>query len=88
MRRDLGPADRLKLNEYLDLVRDVESRLLVRARAAGGTQAYTRPAADPADYATEVRMLIDLQVMALQADRTRVWTFMMGQQIPDRLVWP
>ncbi|MCX7283531.1 MAG: DUF1552 domain-containing protein, partial [Novosphingobium sp.] len=38
----------------------------------------------PDDFAEHVKLMIDLQVMALQTDMTRVGTFMIGREISNR----
>jgi hypothetical protein len=81
----LGAEDRRKLDEYLDAARSIEQRI---QRAAKGPVAeagsFAQPAGIPADFAEHVRLMIDLQVMAMQADLTRVATFMLGREISNR----
>jgi len=48
---------------------------------AGG---LVQPAGIPGDFAEHVRLMIDLEVLALQADLTRVVTFMAGREISNR----
>ncbi len=48
---------------------------------AGG---LARPAGIPDSFADHVRMMIDLQVLAMQADLTRVCSFMMGRELSNR----
>ena len=81
----LGAEDKRKLDEYLDATRAIEKRI---QRAAAGPQAeagsFAQPAGIPADFAEHVRLMIDLQVLAMQADLTRVSTFMLGREISNR----
>jgi len=82
----LGAHDRQKMDGYLDSVRDVERRI---ARAANSdldvdAGTMTRPAGIPEKFEDHVRMMIDLQVLALQADLTRVCTFMLGRELSNR----
>ncbi len=81
----LGAEDKRKLDEYLDATRAIEKRI---QRAAEGPQAeagsFAQPAGIPADFAEHVRLMIDLQVLAMQADLTRVATFMLGREISNR----
>ena len=84
----LGAEDRHKLDEYLEATRAIERRIQ-RAESstpAAGPQAggMVQPAGVPDDFATHVRLMIDLQVLALQADLTRVGTFMIGREISNR----
>ena len=80
----LGPRDRAKLGEYLDAVRDVEtphpeSRDPERPRPAGASS--SRRAASPAIFEDYVKLMFDLQVLAYQADMTRVITFMLTPEL-------
>ena len=81
----LGMEDRRKLDEYLDATRAIEKRI---QRAAEGPVAdaggLAQPAGIPGDFAEHVRLMIDLEVLAMQADLTRVATFMTGREISNR----
>ena len=81
----LGMEDRRKLDEYLDATRAIERRI---QRAAAGPVAdaggLVQPAGIPGDFAEHVRLMIDLEVLAMQADLTRVATFMSGREISNR----
>ncbi|WP_421847732.1 DUF1552 domain-containing protein [Novosphingobium sp.] len=81
----LGAEDKRKLDEYLDATRAIEKRI---QRAATGPQAeagsFAQPPGIPAEFAEHVRLMIDLQVLAMQADLTRVATFMLGREISNR----
>ncbi len=71
----LGVEDRLKLDEYLTAVREVEVR--VGSLGGGACDPGERPPPDLA-YGDHVEAMIDLMVLALQCDLTRVITFMVG----------
>ena len=77
----LGPADRRKLDEYVESIRDLERRI---ARAEADSERnlpeLQRPGGIPGGFSEHARLMIDLQVLALQADLTRVTTFMMGRE--------
>jgi hypothetical protein len=81
----LGAADRHKLDEYLTATRDIERRIQ-RAAAApmADAGALARPSGIPDSFDEHVRLMIDLQVLAMQADLTRVATFMVGREICNR----
>ena len=78
----LGSSDRAKVDHYLNSVREVERRIQIAE--AGVTENPTpdteRPVGVPAAYADHVRLMFDLQVLALQADITRVITFQMARE--------
>jgi hypothetical protein len=82
----LGANDRRKMDEYLESIRDVERRI---AKASQGTVKIDagdlpRPAGIPDSFADHVRMMVDLQVLAMQADLTRVCSFMIGRELSNR----
>jgi len=75
----IGNADRTKVNEYLDAVRDIERRIqLAEDQIDRDIPALERPVGIPATYSEQAKFLLDLQVLALQTDLTRVITFMYG----------
>ncbi len=82
----LGTEDRRKLDEYLEATRDIEKRIQKAAASGGGAQAANmeRPAGIPESFDAHVRMMIDLQVLAMQADITRIGSFMIGRELSNR----
>ena len=78
--RNLGAADKVKLAEYYDSVRDIETRLNLRDKTTAANIKMDRPAGPPSNYGDLVRLLLDLQVVALRTDQTRVWTFMLAAE--------
>lgn len=82
----LGAEDRRKVDEYLEATRDIEKRIQKTMAAGGGADAtgLQRPAGIPDSFDQHVRMMIDLQVLAMQADITRVGSLMLGREISNR----
>jgi hypothetical protein len=84
---DLGAADRSRINDYLETVREVERRI---QRAEADTAAgrlppdLERPLSAPALYADHARLMFDLQVLAWQGDITRVITFQLARETSNR----
>jgi hypothetical protein len=85
LKRAIGPTDRLKLDEYLDGIRDVERRI---QKAEEQTQVelplLEQPEGIPASFEEHVALMFDLQLLAYQTDLTRVITFMMGREVSSR----
>ena len=81
LKGSLGPGDGAKLVEYLDAIRDVERRIQ-RAEEQSGRElpVVDHPAGVPDSFDEHVRLMCDLQVLAYQADLTRVVTFMLGRE--------
>jgi hypothetical protein len=83
LRRRISVADRRKLDEYLDSVRDVEAR--IEAAGKKGELQGWRPALEkpdiprpadgiPQDIAEHMRLMCDILVLAFQTDTTRIVT--------------
>lgn len=82
----LGMEDRRKLDEYLTATRDIEKRIQ-RAIASPVTMDagdMAQPAGIPDSFDAHVRLMIDLQVLAMQADITRIGSFMIGRELSNR----
>ncbi len=80
----LGAEDRHKLGEYLEATRDIERRIQKSTSAELQTVSLERPAGIPDSFDEHVRLMIDLQVLAMQADITRVGSFMIGRELSNR----
>jgi hypothetical protein len=86
LQNSLGPEDRARVGQYLETVREVERRI---QKAEAGTPDdqmpdLDRPAGVPAAYADHARLMFDLQVLAMQADVTRVITFQLARETSNR----
>jgi hypothetical protein len=83
--RELGHGDRGKIEQYLDAIRDVERRIQkAEEDSAKGLPEVDQPAGVPSRYSDHAKLMFDMQVLAYQADLTRVITFMMGREISGR----
>jgi hypothetical protein len=77
-------ADNLKLDEYFESVRSVERRLEATLRPQKrwineGKLPMERPAPGvPATHQEHVRLMLDILILALWTDTTRIATFMFG----------
>jgi hypothetical protein len=78
--RNLPAVDRLRLDEYLTNVREVESRIqkIEAFNRSGEAQSATGSVSSPDDFEEHVKLMFDLQVQAFQSDFTRVSAFKMG----------
>lgn len=86
LQAELGPADRTKVGQYLDSIREVERRIQNAEQAATERELpdLDRPVGVPAQYADHAKLMFDLQVLALQADITRVVTFQLARETSTR----
>jgi hypothetical protein len=83
---NLGAADRNRVAEYLDTVREIERRIVL-AEKQNSNSAITVPSTPsgiPDDHQTHSKLMFDLMAVAFQADITRVSTFMMAREVSYR----
>ena len=86
LRATLGGRDRAKLDEYTEAIRDVERRIRI-AEQQGITDlsvAMEQPPGVPGTFGEHARLMYDLQVLAYQADLTRIITFMVAHETSNR----
>jgi len=85
LQRRLGASDRARVGDYLDTVREVERRIQkAEQQDASAMPDLTRPVGVPADWDDHCKLMFDLQVLALQADITRVITFQIAREVSTR----
>jgi hypothetical protein len=82
----LGKSDRSKLTEYLEAIRDIERRIqkAEEQNASMKIPVFERPGGVPAEFEDHAKLMMDLQILAFQADLTRVITFMIGREGSNR----
>jgi hypothetical protein len=82
---DLGRADRRKIDEYLYGVREVEKRIQTAEKDhAEYSGMIEKPAGVPVLFKEYLKVMFDLQILALQGDLTRVITMMYGREGSQR----
>ena len=83
----LGAADRHKMSDYLDSVREIERRIQ-QAQSKNSTAvslpALDRPDGIPPTFEEHIQMMFDLIAVAFQADLTRVVTLMYSREGGNR----
>ena len=85
LEREIGPGDRLKLDEYLSAVRDAERRIEMAERQnTRELPVFDQPIGTPSDYAEHAKLMMDLLALAYQTDLTRVSTFMLAREVSAR----
>ena len=81
----IGNGDRAKLDDYLQSVREVERRIqMAEQQSEREIPVVDRPAGVPDSFEEHAKMMFDLQVLAFQADLTRVTTFMLARELSGR----
>ena len=86
LQAELSAEDRVRVSQYLDSIREVERRIQ-KAEASAADQELPdldRPIGVPAAYSDHAKLMFDLQVLALQADLTRVITFQLARETSTR----
>jgi hypothetical protein len=88
VRRQLGTSDRTRLDRYMDNVREIERRIqAVEAhnRSGEARELPEAPAGVPDSFSEHMKLMFDLQVLALQTDMTRIITFKTGRDAQNRV---
>ena len=86
LQAELGSEDRAKVDQYLDSIREVERRIQKAEVETENDELpdLDRPAGVPVAYADHAKLMFDLQVLAMQADITRVITFQLARETSTR----
>ena len=83
--REIGPDDQVKLNQYLEAVRDIERRIqMAEAQSDRELPVMNQPAGVPSTFGEHARLMFDMLALAYETDLTRVGTFMLGREITGR----
>jgi len=81
LKRELGPQDQSKVNEYTDAIRDVERRIQrAEEQRDVSLPSMDAPQGVPPVFEDHLSLMLDLQLLAFQADLTRVISFMIGKE--------
>ena len=81
----IGPGDRVRLDQYLNHVREIERRIQrAEQQAESLLTVPNAPVGVPESFEEHVTLLFDLLAVAFQADLTRVFTFMLGRELSQR----
>jgi hypothetical protein len=90
LQRELGAGDRRRLEQYLENIREIERRIQrIEARNADPDSQQREligaPAGVPDSFEEHVKLMFDLQVLAFEADTTRVFSIKMGRDASGRV---
>ncbi|MEO5915040.1 MAG: DUF1552 domain-containing protein [Luteolibacter sp.] len=85
LQRYLGRNDRHKMDEYLTGVREIE-RQIEKTEAMGlpADPGVPEPKETPASYQEQLRLMMDMMVLAFKTDSTRISTFLMAHDGSNR----
>ena len=88
LERGLGARDRVRLDEYLEHVREIEARIQrAEKQAATEITVPVAPIGIPDSWEEHANVMFDLMAVAFEADLTRVFTFMLNREA-SQLVFP
>jgi hypothetical protein len=77
LQRGLDTRDRARLGEYLDNVREIERRIQrAEQQSASNVDVPAAPVGAPEAFEDHIKLMFDLQVLAYQAEITRISTMM------------
>jgi hypothetical protein len=86
LNKKLGHTDKMKLDEYMTGVREIERRLSFLEKQTNdfNSSSLVNVQGIPADYQEHIKIMGDLMVLAFQTDTTRVSTFMFANEGSNR----
>ncbi len=88
LRRQLGPVDRQRLDQYVENIREIEQRIqrIEERNSSGDTRDLPEaPAGVPDSFEEHVKLMFDLQLLAFESDLTRVFSFKWGRDASGRV---
>jgi Protein of unknown function (DUF1552) len=81
LQKELPAADRARLSDYLEEVREIERRIQKAAKQTKSDVAVPEaPVGIPDDFEEHLKLMFDLQVLAWQAEITRVSTLLYSHE--------
>ena len=85
-KKDLGPGDRARLDEYETDIREIERRLDLAKKSSGqaNTDGFVAPAGVPESFDEHVKLHFDLQALAFRGDITRVSSVLYARDLTAR----
>jgi hypothetical protein len=88
LRNTLGAADRARLSDYLEDIREIERRIQrVEAQNTSGEprELPGAPVGVPDSFEEHIKLMFDLQAVAFASDITRVFAFKLGRDASNRV---
>jgi hypothetical protein len=84
LRNVFGPADRARLDQYTEEIREIERRLQLGADASVVTPSLGTPVGVPDSWDEHIKLQMDLTALAFQADVTRVVTLLGARDLTSK----
>jgi hypothetical protein len=84
LQRKVTPADRVRLDAYLDNVREIERRIQRTESRNASDVTLPAPIGIPETFEEHAALMFELLAVAYEADMTRVFTYMMAREASGR----
>jgi hypothetical protein len=82
LQRLVGPSDKAMLSDYMESVREIERRIQkMEARDLSHINIPDAPGEEALPFDKRINLMFDLVALALQANMTRVFSFMMAAEV-------
>ncbi|MFN2446490.1 MAG: DUF1552 domain-containing protein, partial [Vicinamibacterales bacterium] len=88
LKAQLGPADKARLTDYLEDVREIERRIqkVESSNSTGDPRELPgAPVGVPDSFEEHVKLMFDLQALAFASEITRVFSFKMSRDVSNRV---
>jgi hypothetical protein len=84
LQKEIGPSDRVRLDQYAEDIREIERRLDLAAKASADTPSVSVPTGVPDAFDEHIKLQFDLTALAFQADMARVATLLGARDLTNR----
>ncbi|HLH31479.1 MAG TPA: DUF1552 domain-containing protein [Terriglobia bacterium] len=84
IRTNVGAADRTRLDQYAEDIREIERRLEIARKASAQAPAMSVPVGVPESFDEHIKLQYDLIALAFQSDVTRVATVLGARDLTNR----
>jgi uncharacterized protein DUF1552 len=85
LEHQVGSSDRLRVEQYLEDVREIERRLQIATQASNDTPGIAMPYGVPESFDEHIKLQFDLLALAFQADISRVGTLLYARDLTGRV---
>ena len=85
LRKEFGPGDQVRLDDYAENIREIERRLeLARNASSVAPENLDVPVGIPQSFDLHIKLQFDLLALAFRADITRVGTLLFARDLTNR----
>jgi hypothetical protein len=85
LRKEFGPGDQTRLDDYAENIREIERRLeIARSASSVAPENLDVPVGIPQSFDLHIKLQFDLLALAFRADITRVGTLLFARDLTNR----